>query len=149
MADNKNSATTLCGTILGNSVFETCSLDMTEFMEACKADIAECLDTGASISSCTEDYACAQGSLYATQCGMRGGAVVVPQWRLSVDECSITCPAGQTFRTCIDACNKYCENHPSVACLIKVCEEGCECNNGTKMLDDYGEFKCVVPGDCW
>lgn len=134
--ENKQKAQTECAKLKSN-VFDACSwyVNPEPYYENCMYDVCACKGDTASCL-------CTIFASYASECARQGVPI---NWRHSVKECAVQCPAGQVFEECGDECFRTCADLQSNKPCKKSCVEGCRCPPG-QVLDDQNE--CVPIASC-
>uniref|UniRef100_A0A8D2ICB1 Mucin-2 n=1 Tax=Urocitellus parryii TaxID=9999 RepID=A0A8D2ICB1_UROPR len=138
---NKMYAETHCSVLLKkDGVFEKCHavLDPKPFYKRCVYQACNYEETFPHI--------CAALGAYVRACSSQ--AVLLGDWRDSVDNCTIPCTGNRTFsqqsqacdHTCLSLSNREVECHPSAVPV-----DGCNCPDGT-YLDHRNE--CVRKAQC-
>ncbi|KAF4518672.1 hypothetical protein B566_EDAN002706 [Ephemera danica] len=103
------------------------------FYESCRFDVCV-LENSTSV--------CPHFASYDYECRKKN---VVLDWIHDVEQCSVTCPAGQEYKLCGNLCTRSCRDISFNTECDSFCVEGCYCPDG-KTLDDYG--KCVALTSC-
>ena len=130
---------------------EKCSVLRSQTFRDCHSQVSpekayeNCLYDVCSCERSPPDCLCPILAAYADLCVERE---VRLDWRRSVRECGLHCPAGQEYRQCGDSCSYSCAqiSLPSsgTECSSR-CVEGCSCPEG-QTLSETGD--CIPVSSC-
>ncbi|KAG4071830.1 hypothetical protein HA402_005991 [Bradysia odoriphaga] len=134
--ENKEVAIKTCE-VLKEEVFGEChwSVDVEPFYEDCLYDVCACKG---DVSHCV----CPVFAAYSNECSRQG---VVVNWRHSVHQCAVQCPAGQIFEECGDECFRTCTDIQLDDKCTSSCVEGCRCPPGLSLND---QNECIPTKMC-
>ena len=129
---------------------EKCSVLKSQTFRGCHSQVSpekayeNCLYDVCSCERSLPDCLCPILADYADLCVERD---VLLDWRRSVRECGLHCPAGQEYRQCGDTCSHSCADISldSGTSCSRSCVEGCSCPEG-ETLSSTGD--CIPVSSC-
>ncbi|KRT85525.1 hypothetical protein AMK59_1154, partial [Oryctes borbonicus] len=125
----------ICGAIKGD-LFKQCEIDDKDTLyDNCVYDTCLCKED-------PDKCSCDQIAMAADMCGKKK---IVTNWRNTIPQCRLPCPAGQVYQECGNACARTCEDLSMRPDCAETCIEGCNCAPGTTM-DESGQ--CVPVAQC-
>ena len=135
-SDSRREAEQKCG-VLRSKTFRGChsQVDPEKAYEDCLYDVCSCQRSPA-------DCLCPILAAYSDLCVEQN---VLLDWRSSVRECGLHCPAGQEYRQCGDSCGYSCADISLGTNCSSRCVEGCSCPAG-ETLSETGD--CIPVSSC-
>nr|XP_022914475.1 IgGFc-binding protein-like [Onthophagus taurus] len=132
--ENREKAEQACAPLKSN-LFADCLEDIETNYENCIYDGCECVD---KVKTCV----CNFYALQAAKCAAKGKPV---DWRKTITQCQVQCPAGQTYQTCGNSCTRSCDDIGANPTCESSCVEGCNCPEGQTLNE---KNQCIPINKC-